>query len=276
MNWNFRDQNLVGLNQKGWIVQGRLEEKAVVKSSSIAAPVYRKGFTLIELLVVIAIIAILAAILFPVFAKARERARQTSCLSNLKQIGLALHAYFSDWDDTLQPLETYITYGDGKGWTERVREYNKNLTLFQCPSDFHNFSYGLNWGATSSNNGQVDLKAEVKLADVKNESKLIHVFDCEGSGTLRVDTSKKGSGNSQDTGDTDITNECCGPQQDKDVYDGGKDRQHSKPWDQQARWPWLNWPGRHNGGNDILFLDDHAKWFYDWQDDAMTFNPKEL
>ncbi len=61
----------------------------------------RRGFTLIELLVVIAIIAILAAILFPVFAKAREKARQSSCLSNLKQIGLATLQYVQDYDETL-------------------------------------------------------------------------------------------------------------------------------------------------------------------------------
>ncbi|MBW3623921.1 MAG: DUF1559 domain-containing protein, partial [Armatimonadetes bacterium] len=88
----------------------------------------KTGFTLIELLVVIAIIAILAAILFPVFAKARERARMTGCTNNLKQIGLALSAYHSDWDDTLPPLEVYITFGDRKGWTERVRDYNKSLS----------------------------------------------------------------------------------------------------------------------------------------------------
>jgi prepilin-type N-terminal cleavage/methylation domain-containing protein len=61
----------------------------------------RRGFTLIELLVVIAIIAILAAILFPVFAKAREKARQASCLSNLKQIGVALMSYLQDYDERL-------------------------------------------------------------------------------------------------------------------------------------------------------------------------------
>src|SRR5476651_819462 len=64
-------------------------------------PRSRHGFTLIELLVVIAIIAILAAILFPVFARAREQARRTSCLSNMKQIGLALFMYAQDYDETL-------------------------------------------------------------------------------------------------------------------------------------------------------------------------------
>jgi len=64
---------------------------------------YKKGFTLIELLVVIAIIAILAAILFPVFAKAREKARQATCTSNLKQIGVAVHMYTQDWDEGLPP-----------------------------------------------------------------------------------------------------------------------------------------------------------------------------
>jgi prepilin-type N-terminal cleavage/methylation domain-containing protein/prepilin-type processing-associated H-X9-DG protein len=73
----------------------------------------KSGFTLIELLVVIAIIAILAAILFPVFAKAREKARQITCLSNMKQMGLALQQYTQDYDETL-PIQT----GDGVGFTD--------------------------------------------------------------------------------------------------------------------------------------------------------------
>lgn len=88
----------------------------------------RAAFTLIELLVVIAIIAILAAILFPVFAQAREKARQTSCMSNLKQIGLALHMYVQDYDETM-PMgwSTYVRPSDGltvaRDWTVDLIPY---------------------------------------------------------------------------------------------------------------------------------------------------------
>lgn len=90
----------------------------------------RRGFTLIELLVVIAIIAILAAILFPVFAQAREKARQTQCLSNGKQVGLALLMYAGDYDNHLPVYvwpESYIVGA-------RLQPYIKNQAIFKCPS----------------------------------------------------------------------------------------------------------------------------------------------
>jgi prepilin-type N-terminal cleavage/methylation domain-containing protein/prepilin-type processing-associated H-X9-DG protein len=109
----------------------------------------KKGFTLIELLVVIAIIAILAAILFPVFARARENARRSSCQSNLKQIGLGAFQYTQDYDEKF-PLwfadkdgtagQNMVTTGAGAanvdtGWAELIQPYLRSTQIFQCPSE---------------------------------------------------------------------------------------------------------------------------------------------
>jgi prepilin-type N-terminal cleavage/methylation domain-containing protein/prepilin-type processing-associated H-X9-DG protein len=98
----------------------------------------RKGFTLIELLVVIAIIAILAAILFPVFARARAKAQQNNCLSNVKQIQLGLIMYASD-NNQMYPLDQVgLANGGaaaGPAWSSQILPYIKNSQIFLCPSD---------------------------------------------------------------------------------------------------------------------------------------------
>ncbi len=94
----------------------------------------RSGFTLIELLVVIAIIAILAAILFPVFARAREKARQTSCLSNVKQLSLSTLMYAQDYDDYLPRYADHDCAGGRKMWNQVTAPYIKNDQVFRCPS----------------------------------------------------------------------------------------------------------------------------------------------
>jgi prepilin-type N-terminal cleavage/methylation domain-containing protein/prepilin-type processing-associated H-X9-DG protein len=102
--------------------------------------VKRTGFTLIELLVVIAIIAILAAILFPVFARARENARRASCLSNMKQLGLGIMQYTQDFDETMpfagRTAQVSGCNGSWCGhWAQDVQPYVKSLQVFGCPSD---------------------------------------------------------------------------------------------------------------------------------------------
>lgn len=110
----------------------------------------RKGFTLIELLVVIAIIAILAAILFPVFARARENARRSSCQSNLKQIGIGVMQYTQDYD------EKYPFYAVGSGapaqyYAQTLQPYVRSTQIFACPSNTRN-SLTIKFYNGSSNN----------------------------------------------------------------------------------------------------------------------------
>lgn len=121
---------------------------------------HRAGFTLIELLVVIAIIAILAAILFPVFARARENARRSSCLSNTKQLGIAVIQYTQDYDEKLPAL--YALPG-ATFWGQMIEPYAKSTQVFFCPSDtgsrsvlpltLNNTSYGWNWSFRNADNG---------------------------------------------------------------------------------------------------------------------------
>lgn len=159
----------------------------------------RKGFTLIELLVVIAIIAILAAILFPVFAKAREKARQTSCLNNLKQIGTAFIQYAQDYDERYpiywrpqlqtDPASPGFIFNSSNGtlggkytcWMDFIYPYIKNSQVFVCPSavlrEAGAPSYGYNRLISMSTNPATGLPAPRSLGDILRPAEIILTLD---------------------------------------------------------------------------------------------------
>jgi prepilin-type N-terminal cleavage/methylation domain-containing protein/prepilin-type processing-associated H-X9-DG protein len=201
----------------------------------------RAGFTLIELLVVIAIIAILAAILFPVFAKAREKAQQTSCLSNVKQLTLAVLMYAQDYDDTL-PMGAW----DLSRWYLDIEPYTKNTQILACPTTSYDRGYGVNanicWWGGAANLSDVKAPSDTALlcdaaqfdsACVTGNDYPLTWMDCaQGATDWQVVFP---------TGFTDDSTEAY----------GGDDQ-----WGNYSRRPCP----RHSDGVNVGYLDGHAKW----------------
>jgi prepilin-type N-terminal cleavage/methylation domain-containing protein/prepilin-type processing-associated H-X9-DG protein len=199
--------------------------------------VRKHGFTLIELLVVIAIIAILAAILFPVFAKAREKARQTSCLSNVKQIILGHLMYAQDYDELMCP--TRLRYGGGDNraiWAYGIQPYLKNTQLLLCPSWITGASWYevAAWGPMRVSYGHncyaAGTYAGNPLAYFARPAETILIVDY-GNGCIKANSTNCG---------------CAGGAVCPVNY-------------ATAQWT-TGTAGRHNEGSNCGMVDGHAKW----------------
>lgn len=196
----------------------------------------RRGFTLIELLVVIAIIAILAAILFPVFAKAREKARQSSCLSNLKQIGLAVMSYVQDYDEVLPPPFNDVVAR--RRWHEMISPYMKNDQIRFCPS--HS---GVNKASIDASSYATNMNGHVFVQQSSGlNQKSLAVFTVPAQLACIIEANSWycyfHPGGSVCGGGNDTTNLSSGA---NPAYD----------------WSYF---GRHNEGGNCLFMDGHVKW----------------
>ncbi len=191
----------------------------------------RTGFTLIELLVVIAIIAILAAILFPVFARARAKARQTSCLSNLKQIGLAMTMYADDFDGlmpyhiiTIGASSTYLNY------LGTLEPYVRNSDIFVCPE-----------------------RRDIDFAG-NDDTSLCYVYNRELNGAM-MDVMGDPAGVLSVMDGVAVSCRYIGDEIFVDI-DGSTYTEDPNEGTSPNRVIF----SRHNDGGNCLFLDGHAKW----------------
>jgi len=192
----------------------------------------RSGFTLIELLVVIAIISILASMLMPVFARARAKGRQTACLSNVKQLSLALKMYSQDYDEMYPWGNSGVLF-----WHDAIFPYTHNKQILRCPDRKGRYvGYALNWLASGVSEGQFfDAASKIVLGDVPPEC-------------LGVTNNSAGS----EWWMNDPGNDICG------AYGGtvqvGSEDASSNCFSDIGR------PQRHNDGLVWGYADGHAKW----------------
>ncbi len=226
----------------------------------------KQGFTLIELLVVIAIIAILAAILFPVFAKAREKARQITCASNEKQLGLGIIQYVQD-NDEKQPVGESAGvnggYKNGVGWAGQIYPYVKSTGVYACPDDSPSTSNFYKEAISYAINANLNPSAgAISVAQFQSPAKTIELFEVTNvAGDIVNDVANNSGFAFSATGDGN-----CGMGY---VGDASASATH---YAQYATGVFGNitqnatgslfaaLAGRHTDGSNFLFADGHVKY----------------
>ncbi|RYG30683.1 prepilin-type N-terminal cleavage/methylation domain-containing protein [bacterium] len=240
----------------------------------------QRAFTLIELLVVIAIIAILAAILFPVFAQAKAAAKKTLCLSNTKQLGLGVYQYVIDSDDVL-PMGGWVYGSRTSRWFQDVYPYVKNLDVFTCPTKMDKAGYYIptlrpadpngyvNGGPTSPGNYGININlvtypysaspAPAVQSNNASSKTLTEIPNSAGtfliSETGRFDAKIIGNYDAATWPNTEVRSTDWNVAPPSDFTGGGADR-YTKNDTNFLRRP----AARHNGGLNAIYCDGHAKY----------------
>ncbi|MGI4790889.1 MAG: DUF1559 domain-containing protein [Janthinobacterium lividum] len=219
-----------------------------------------RGFTLIELLVVIAIIAILAAILFPVFQKVRENARRTSCLSNEKQLGLAFIQYQQDADEK-NPTGKGVNAFSAVGWAGEIYPFVKSTGVFKCPDDV---SYAVSSYGYNSNNvtqpTQGGSLVGLALSQYNVPAVTVLLFEMTGNGSASAAGPAYDITSASETGSPS----GVGIGANGSYYNGnGAALQYATGMmlNSVSGSPGFQaQTGRHTDGSDYLFEDGHVKW----------------
>ena len=240
---------------------------------------YKKAFTLIELLVVIAIIAILAAILFPVFAQAREKARAISCLSNERQIGMAMIQYVQDYDE-IYPNGININGNQrvwpAEGWAGLCQPYIKNTAIFRCPSDTTSslsktdivVSYGYNSNLVGFIENEGDpIPTGQPLSALSSSARTVQLFEVSNI-TANVSDDREGAkpggtlGTNFSGASLGLDNRLYALQKwsTSSVNQYATGLLGNRAAFNASKTQFVSVRGRHTGGSNFLLADGHAKW----------------
>jgi prepilin-type N-terminal cleavage/methylation domain-containing protein len=225
----------------------------------------QSAFTLIELLVVIAIIALLAAILFPVFSRARETARRTKCAANLHQLGLAFAAYVADYDGCyIGTLYYVVEDGNPSAWKVKLKPYTREKGVFHCPSYKPRIPHSVDYMLNANLIGWC-------FEGIANPAKCVVLYD--GGGPVIDEQHGSDADPTDELGEARYGEKAWlwPPRNDDFLWDESKPRHNFKLLNP------AQYPGddryAYEGGYNIVFVDCHTAYFPAWDPERITRYP---